>query len=133
MANFNKKVLCLFQKNYSQLKKEADRRGIPYKTKEETIANIIWKDAYDAGFNEGIIEGKNQATMSINGHLAGLCEKVKPETHEYCLYNMNDVMRYRVELTDDQVNVINWLINMGFLLDAELSEWSNAYEDVGRI
>lgn len=63
MAKFNEKVLCLFYKTYDQLKKEAERRGMCHDGREKTIAKIIWKDAYDAGFNEGIVEGKNRSAL----------------------------------------------------------------------
>ena len=53
MAKFNDKVLCLFNKDYKQLKKEMQRRGMVYETREKAIAKSIWKDAYDAGFTEG--------------------------------------------------------------------------------
>ena len=34
MAKFNDKVLCLFNKDYKQLKKEMERRGMVYETRE---------------------------------------------------------------------------------------------------
>ena len=63
MAKFNEKVLCLFNKDYKQLKKEAERRGMCHDGREKTIAKIIWKDAYDAGVIEGIVEGKNRSAL----------------------------------------------------------------------
>ena len=53
MANFNEKVMCLFKKEWEQLIKEARRRGITFENAEQAIAEIIWKDAYDAGVNDG--------------------------------------------------------------------------------
>ena len=53
MANFNKKEMCLFKKEREQLIKEAQRRGLTYENAEQAIAEIIWKDAYDAGVNDG--------------------------------------------------------------------------------
>ena len=47
MAKFNEKVLCLFNKDYKQLKKEAERRGMSMMAGEKTIAKVIWKDAYE--------------------------------------------------------------------------------------
>lgn len=45
----HEKYLCLFHKDVKQLKKEMNRRGLVYKTKEHAIANILWKDGYDVG------------------------------------------------------------------------------------
>lgn len=132
MAKFNEKVLCLFNKDYKQLKKEAERRGMCHDGREKTIAKVIWKDAYDAGF----IEGKNFATAMSNvvrNCPANCCGNAKPEVSEYCLYDVDNAMKYRLELTEEQVNAINWLITMDFMTDVELTEWSDTYEDIGRI
>lgn len=132
MAKFNEKVLCLFNKDYKQLKKEAERRGMCHDGREKTIAKIIWKDAYDAGF----IEGKNFASAlnhTARNCPANCCGNAKPEVSEYCLYDVDNAMKYRLELTEEQVNAINWLISMDFMTDVELSEWSDTYEDIGRI
>ena len=135
MAKFNEKVLCLFNKDYKQLKKEAERRGMCHDGREKTIAKIIWKDAYDAGFNEGIIEGKNQSALgrAIPNCPANCCGNAKPEVHEYCLYDIGEAIKYRLELTEEQVNAINWMIDHNFMTDVELSEWCDSFEDVGRI
>jgi hypothetical protein len=135
MANFNEKALCLFYKNYDQLEKEAERRGMRHEGREKTIAKIIWKDAYDAGFNEGIVEGKNQSALGrvMPNCPANCCGNAKPEIKEYCLYDMNDAMKYRLELTNEQVTAIEWMIDRGFIQDVEFSEWDDTFEDVGRI
>ena len=131
MAKFNDKVLCLFHKDYKQLKKEMGRRGMVYETREKAIAKAIWKDAYDAG----IIEGKNLAALGgmIRNCPANCCGNAKPEVKEYCLYDIDEAMKYRLELTDEQVSAIEWMIDHDFIKDAELSEWSDSFEDVGRI
>ena len=129
MAKFNEKVLCLFNKDYKQLKKEAERRGMCHDGREKTIAKIIWKDAYDAGFNEG----KDTAITVARHCPANCCGNVKPEVKEYCLYDIINAMKYRLELTEEQVNAINWLISMDFMTDFELSEWDDTFEDIGRI
>ena len=131
MAKFNDKVLCLFHKDYKQLKKEASRRGLVYEGKEKTIANILWKDAYDAG----IIEGKERAALggTIRNCPANCCGNAKPEVKEYCLYDIDEALKYRLELTEEQVSAIEWMIDRGFMPDVELSEWSDSFEDVGRI
>lgn len=129
MAKFNEKVLCLFRKDYKQLKKEADRRGIPYEHKEKTIARIIWKDAYDTGYNEG----KEAAATVTQPCSANCCDNAKPEVHEYCFYDIDNATKYRLELTDEQVSAIDWMINHGFMADVELSEWCDSFEDIGRI
>lgn len=132
MAKFNDKVLCLFNKDYKQLKKEMQRRGMVYESREKAIAKSIWKDAYDAGFTEG----KNFATAMgnvVRNCPANCCGNAKPEVSEYCLYDVDNAMKYRLELTEEQVNAINWLISMDFMTDVELTEWSDTYEDIGRI
>mgnify|MGYP006967118205 FL=1 len=132
MAKFNEKVLCLFNKDYKQLKKEAERRGMCHDGREKTIAKVIWKDAYDAGFTEG----KNFASAlnhAVRNCPANCCGNAKPEVHEYCLYDVDNAMKYRLELTEEQVNAINWLITMDFMTDVELSEWDDTFEDIGRI
>lgn len=121
MANFNRKVMSLFKKNREQLIKETRRRGITFENTEQAIAEIIWKDAYDAG----VIEGRKQS--------ASPKADAKPEVREYCLYNIDNAMKYRLELTEEQVRVIEWMIDNEFLTDVELSEWWDIFEDVGRI
>ena len=126
MAKFNEKVLCLFNKDYKQLKKEAERRGMCHDGREKTIAKIIWKDAYDAG----VIEGENQ---SVRPCPANCCGNAKPEVREYCLYDITEAIKYRLELTEEQVRMIEWMIDHSFAADIELSEWCDSFEDVGRI
>ena len=132
MAKFNEKVLCLFSKTYDQLKKEAKRRGMCHDGREKTIAKVIWKDAYDAGFTEG----KNFASAlsnAVRNCPANCCGNAKPEVKEYCLHDMNDAMKYRLELTNEQVTAIKWMIDRGFIQVVEFSEWDDTFEDVGRI
>ena len=132
MAKFNDKVLCLFNKDYKQLKKEMERRGMVYESREKAIAKSIWKDAYDTGF----VEGKNFATAlgnAVRNCPANCCGNAKPEVREYCLYDIDNAMKYRLELTEEQVSAIEWLISQDFLTDVELSEWDDTFEDIGRI
>lgn len=128
MAKFHEKVLCLFNKDYKQLKKEAERRGMNHDGREKTIAKIIWKDAYDAGF----IEGKNFASAVCNCP-ANCCGNAKPEVKAYCLHDFNNAMKYRLELTEEQVRAIRWMIDYEFMTDVEFSEWDETFEDIGRI
>ena len=132
MAKFNEKVLCLFNKDYKQLKKEAERRGMCHDGREKTIAKVIWKDAYDAGF----AEGKNFASVlshTVRNCPANCCDNAKPEVREYCFYDTCNAIKYRLELTEEQVSAIEWMIDHEFLTDVELSEWCDSFEDVGRI
>lgn len=128
MAKFNDKVLCLFSKTYDQLKKEAERRGMRHDGREKTIAKIIWKDAYDAGVNAG-----KEAATAAPSCPANCCGNAKPEVEEYCLYDINEAIKYRLELTKEQVRAIEWMIDHNFTTDVELSEWCDSFEDVGRI
>ena len=133
MAKFNEKVLCLFNKDYKQLKKEMARRGMTYETREKAIAKTIWKDAYDAGFTEG----KNFASAMNNA--VRLCPanyyggNAKPEVHEYCLHDFDSTIKYRLELTEEQARAFEWLIDHEFITDVEFSEWTETFENVGRI
>ena len=132
MAKFNDKVLCLFNKDYKQLKKEAERRGMCHDGREKTIAKVIWKDAYDAGFTEG----KNFASAMSNvvrNCPANCCGNAKPEVREYCLYDITEAIKSRLELTEEQVRMIEWMIDNEFLTDVVLSEWYDTFEDIGRI
>ena len=132
MAKFNDKVLCLFNKDYKQLKKEMNRRGMVYETREKAIAKSIWKDAYDAGFTEGKNFASALSNAARNCH-ANCCGNTKPEVKEYCLYDIDEAIKYRLELTEEQVSAIEWMIDHNFMTDVEFSEWCDSFEDVGRI
>ena len=133
MAKFNDKVLCLFNKDYKQLKKEMERRGMVYESREKAIAKSIWKDAYDAGFTEG----KNFATAMSNvvrNCPTNCCGNAKPETREYCFEDFNESIKYRFELTEDQTRAIQWFIDHDFFAgEVNFSEWDDTFEDIGRI
>lgn len=133
MAKFNEKVLCLFNKDYKQLKKEAERRGMCHDGREKTIAKVIWKDAYDAGFTEG----KNFASAlgnAVRNCPANCCGNAKPETREYCFEDFNESIKYRFELTEDQARAIQWFIDHDFFAgEVNFSEWDDTFEDIGRI
>lgn len=129
MAIFHEKILCLFHKDYKQLKKEADRRGIYYDTREKTIAKIIWKDAYDAG----VIEGRNRSVPSARNCPANCCGNAEPEVSAYCLHDIDGDKKYRLELTEDQASAIEWMIDNELMIGVEFSEWDDTFEDVGRI
>lgn len=138
MAKFNEKVMCLFQKDYKQLKKEAERRGMCHNGREKTIAKILWKDAYDAGYNDGVAEGRNRSVQALGNAIrncpANCCGNAKPETREYCFEDCNEMVKYRFELTEDQARAIQWFIDHGFFAgEVDFSEWDDTFEDVGRI
>lgn len=130
MAKFNEKVMCLFHKDYKQLKKEAERRGMCHDGREKTIAKILWKDAYDAGYNDG-----KDAAITVARHCpANCCGNVKPETREYCFEDCNEMVKYRFELTEDQARAIQWFIDHNFFAgEVDFSEWDDTFEDIGRI
>ena len=130
MANFNEKVLCLFSKNTQQIEKEAQRRGISTYTKvngcksrEHMIAEIIYKDAYDCGRGN-----------PINTDCPANCRgKAKPETAEYELLDLCENIRYRLELTEEQVRLMHWLDNKAMLCEHEFTEWGEMFVNVGEI
>ena len=130
MANFNEKVLCLFKKNTQQIEKEAQRRGISTytsvngcKSREHMIAEIIYKDAYDCGRGNPV-----DTTCPANCH--GMA---KPETSEYEIYDCIKEDRYKVELTEDQIRLLDWLSGRDLLGEVEYCEWDEPYRNIGRI
>lgn len=130
MANFNEKVLCLFSKNTQQIQKEAQRRGISTytnvngnKSRERMIAEIIYKDAYDCGRG-------NPVDTTCPANCRG---KAEPETAEYEIYDCIREDRYKVELTEDQIRLLDWLSEKNLLGEVEYCEWDNPYRDIGRI
>ena len=133
MAKFNDKVLCLFNKDYKQLKKEMERRGMVYESREKAIAKSIWKDAYDAGFTEG--KSFASAMSNVVRNCPANCRgNAKPETREYCFEDFNDSVKYRFELTEDQARAIQWFIDHDFFVgEVNFSEWDDTFEDIGKI
>lgn len=130
MANFNEKVLCLFNKNTQQIEKEAQRRGISTytpvngcKSREHMIAEIIYKDAYDCGRG-------NPVDTTCPANCRG---NAKPETAEYEFLDLCENTRYRLELTKDQVRLMHWLDNKGMLCEHEFTEWGEMFVNIGEI
>lgn len=130
MANFNEKVLCLFSKNTQQIQKEAQRRGISTytnvngnKSREHMIAEIIYKDAYDCGRG-------NPVNTTCPANCRG---KAKPETVEYEIYDCIREDRYKVELTEDQIRLLDWLSEKNLLGEVEYCLWDEPYRNIGRI
>lgn len=118
MANFNEKVMCLFKKEREQLIKEARRRGITFENTAQAIAEIIWKDAYDAGVNDGKRStAKDQTTP----------------TKMYRFHDNYSGVDYRISINRDQANAIQWVIDTLNDTAYELTEWNNDFVDVGRI
>lgn len=130
MANFNEKVLCLFSKNTQQIQKEAQRRGISTytnvngnKSRERMIAEIIYKDAYDCGRGNPV-----DTTCPVN------CRgKAEPETIEYEIYDCIREDRYKTELTEDQIRLLDWLSEKNLLGEVEYCIWDEPYRNIGRI
>ena len=118
MANFNGRVMSLFKKNRAQLIKETRRRGLSFESTTQAIAEIIWKDAYDAGVNDG----KRSLTRS----------QTVP-TKQYIFHDSYSRTDYRISINKDQVNAIQWVIDTLNDPEYELTEWSNDFIDVGRI
>ena len=130
MAKFNEKVLCLFSKNTQQIEKEAQRRGISTytnvngcKSREHMIAEIIYKDAYDCGRG-------NPVDTTCPANCRG---KAEPETTEYEIYDCIREDRYKVELTEDQIRLLDWLSEKNLLGEVEYCLWDEPYRNIGRI
>lgn len=118
MDRINEKALCLFYKTYDQLKEEAERRGMHHEGREKTIAKIIWKDAYDAGVNDG----KHSLTRNETA-----------PTKLYIFHDNLNMVDYRISINRDQANAIQWVIDTLNDQAYELTEWNNDFVDVGRI
>lgn len=118
MSNFNKKVMCLFKKEREQLIKEARRRGLTYENAEQAIAEIIWKDAYEAGVNEA------KRSFAPN--------QITP-TKMYCFHDSYSGIDYRISINREQANAIQWVIDTLNDPSYELTEWNNDFVDVGKI
>ena len=104
-------------KNYYQLVKECDRRGIShfdYKgnslSADDLVGQIIAHDAY--------YEGRNDA---LNGRSPKI-EKVSNNRRKYCL-RCEDADPYYIELTEEQYSLLKWCIRKEiFLPNAEIDE-----------
>lgn len=118
MAKFNEKALCLFYKTYDQLEKEAERRGMRHEGREKTIAKIIWKDAYDAGVNDGKRSTAKDQT---------------PPTKMYHFHDDYSRIDYRISINKDQANAIQWVIDILNDSAYELTECKYDFVDVGKI
>lgn len=130
----NDKVMNVFNKNNEQLEKELARRGLPYTiytpcynkkviSRERAIAEIIYKDAYDCGRG-------NPVDTTCPANCRGMAE---PETAEYEIYDCIREDRYKAELTEDQVRLLDWLSGKNLLGEVEYCKWDNPYHDIGRI
>ena len=108
----------LKKKNYNQLIKECERRGIQhYDSKgnifpaDDLIGRIIAYDAY--------YEGRDDA---LNGRPSKIETERKDNRRRYCL-RCEDTDPYYLKLTIDQYNLLNWCINQEvWLPHAEVDE-----------
>lgn len=106
------------KKNYNQLIKECERRGIQhYDSKgnifsaDDLVGRIIAYDAY--------YEGRDDA---LNGRPSKIEMNHKDERRKYCL-RCEDADPYYIELTEEQYNLIKWGIrNEIYLPHAEIDE-----------
>lgn len=134
----NEKVMNVFNKNNEQLDKELARRGIPLTvsgprqrregkvkvcSRERAIAEIIYKDAYDCGRGNPI---NTDCPVNCRG-------KAEPETIEYEIYDCIREDRYKAELTEDQIRLLDWLSEKNLLGEVEYCIWDEPYRNIGRI
>lgn len=106
------------KKNYNQLIKECERRGIQhYDSKgnifpmDDLIGRIIAYDAY--------YEGRDDA---LNGRPSKVEMERKDSRHKYCL-RCDDIDPYFLQLTLDQYNFIKWCIENDIsFLNAQVNE-----------
>lgn len=106
------------KKNYNQLVKECDRRGIyTFNSKgnslsaDDLVGKIIAHDAY--------YEGRDDA---LNGRPSKIEMGHKDNRRKYCL-RCEDADPYFLKLTPDQYNFLNWCIRNGiYLPNAEVDE-----------
>ena len=105
------------KKNYNQLIKECERRGIgTFNNKgmslsaDDLVGKIIAHDAY--------YEGRNDA---LNGRSPKI-EKESNNRRKYCL-RCEDADPYYIELTEEQYSLLKWCIRKEiFLPNAEIDE-----------
>lgn len=130
---FKEKMLCLLTKNIEQIEKEAKRRGIllhyksnnsaqEIKSRERLIMEIVYKDAYDDGRN-------NPVDTTCPENCPG---KAVPEYTVYRIIDEHNYM-FRIELTEEQKRLLNWLVRKDLLSDCSIEEWNKNYEDCGKI
>ena len=108
----------LKKKNYNQLIKECERRGIQhYDSKgnifpaDDLIGKIIAYDAY--------YEGRDDA---LNGRPSKVEMERKDNRRKYCL-RCEDADPYFLKLTPDQYNLLDWCIRQEvYLPNAEVDE-----------
>ena len=106
------------KKNYNQLIKECERRGIQhYDSKgnifsaDDLVGRIIAYDAY--------YEGRDDA---LNGRPSKIEMNHKDERRKYCL-RCEDTDPYFLKLTIDQYNLLDWCIRQEvYLPHAEVDE-----------
>ena len=127
MANFNEKVLCLFDKTNEQIRKEAKRRGISTydckngcKSREHLITEIIYKDAYDCGREVA------KSSHACSNHTA-------PTTTDFLIEDNYRDKTYKISITEEQKRLLDWLNEKGLFGDMFYSRWEQNYEDCGKI
>ena len=130
---FKEKMLCLLTKNIEQIEKEAKRRGIllhyksnnsaqANKSRERLIMEIVYKDAYDDGRN-------NPVDTTCPENCPG---RAVPEHTAYRILDEHHYM-YRIELTEEQKRLFDWLAQKDLLSDCYIEEWDSNYDDCGKI
>ena len=129
-ATFNIHSVGLFNKSHEHINKEMNRRGLPYHSydsREEKIARIIWKDAYDAGVND--------ARCGLAGNSISKPKFTpEPKTQDYLLADDYHEKRYRISLTAEQKAFWDWLNMHGFIdFEVHLENWGEDVVEVGRI
>lgn len=105
-------------KNYHQLLKECERRGIDTfdhngmsVSADDLVGKIIAYDAY--------YEGRDDA---LNGRPSKVKMEYKDNRRNYCL-QCDDASPYFLKLTHDQCSLLDWCIRNGvYLPNAELNE-----------
>lgn len=131
---FNEKMLCLLTKTGEQIEKEAKRRGIPLyyesdnstkknKSRERLIMEIVYKDAYDDGRN-------NPVDTTCPENCPG---KAVPKYTAYRVIVGENNYMFRIELTEEQNRLLDWLAQKDLLSDCFIEEWNKNYEDCGKI
>lgn len=134
---FKEKMLCLLMKSGEQIEKEAKRRGISLycesdnpanpvksnKSRERLIMEIVYKDAYDDGRN-------NPVDTTCPENCPG---RAVPEYTAYRIINGENDYMFRIELTEEQNRLLDWLAQKELLGDCLIEEWNKNYEDCGKI
>ena len=111
------KYRALKNKNGGQITKELTRRGMTCgdcRTTDEIICKIVAYDAYHAGRSEGLEEARKGCKDTVK-------TTAKERSGIVLKDNANDTFVF-LKVTEDQKNLLDYLIDHDWLTDVSFSE-----------